>query len=166
MLTVLKKYDVNQINSAISCGRSVIVPISTVGTSAIERVSFIADMKSTMKELHNRRVRQRRTMLEKGRTGLFDSIKENTNNTNNTTSNNTSNTDNTSNTSNAGNVNNESATGTLQDGKEKVSVIKGQGKLKMYFQVLRILYHCVTILVCNYRTNYFYLFIPLLLSSL
>ena len=144
MLTVLKKYDVNQINSAISCGRSVIVPISTVGTSAIERVSFIADMKSTMKELHNRRVRQRRTMLEKGRTGLFDSIKENTNNTNNTTSNNTSNTDNTNNTSNAGNVNNESATGILQDGKEKVSVIKGQGKLKMYFQVLRNLYHCVT----------------------
>ena len=143
MLTVLKKYDVNQINSAISCGRSVIVPILTVGTSAIERVSFIADMKSTMKELHNRRVRQRRTMLEKGRTGLFDSIKENKNTNNTTTSNNTSNTDNTSNTNNAGNVNNESVTGTLQDGKEKVSVIKGQGKLKMYFQVLRILYHCV-----------------------
>ena len=131
MLTVLKKYDVNQINSAISCGRSVIVPISTVGTSAIERVSFIADMKSTMKELHNRRVRQRRTMLEKGRTGLFDSIKENTD-TNNT-NNNTNNTDNASNTSNAGNVNNESVTGTLQDGNEKFSVIKGQGKLKNVF---------------------------------
>ena len=141
MLTVLKKYDVNQINSAISCGRSVIVPISTVGTSAIERVSFIADMKSTMKELHNRRVRQRRTMLEKGRTGLFDSIKENTNNTNNTTSNNTSNTDNTSNTSNAGNVNNESATGTLQDGKEKVSVIKGQGMLKCFSSFENLLCH-------------------------